>query len=59
MCELLIQPEHILLPRFRLFDLQSSSSIVIKLQRTISEYKTHKDISLLFSEITQHNFKYT
>lgn len=55
MRELAVQPKHIFLPLFRLFYLQSSPSIAIKLEISISEHKTDEYVSLLSRDRTDHS----
>ena len=55
MREMAVEPEHILPPLFRLFYLQSSSSIAIRLEISISEHQADKDISLLIRDRTNHS----
>ena len=56
MRELTVQPEHILLSPLRLFYLQPSASVAVKLEISISEHKTDEYISLPLRERTDHSF---
>ena len=55
MRELAIEPEHVFPPFLRLFYLQSSPSIAVKLETSVSEHQADEYILLLIRDRTDHS----